>query len=29
LGREDKVGEINNILDQIDIDMAVMETMPQ
>ena len=27
--REDKVGEINNILDQIDIDMAVMETMPQ
>lgn len=29
LGREDKVEEINNILDQIDIDMAVMETMPQ
>lgn len=29
LGREDKVDEINNILDQIDIDMAVMETMPQ
>lgn len=29
LGREDKVGEINNILDQIDIDMAVMETMPR
>lgn len=29
LGREDKVDEINNILDQIDIDMAVMEIMPQ
>lgn len=29
LGREDKVDEINNILDQIDIDMAVMETMLQ
>ena len=29
LGREDKVGELNNILDQIDIDLAVMETMPQ
>ena len=29
LGREDKVDEINNILDEIDIDMAVMETMPQ
>ncbi|WP_346684745.1 protein phosphatase [Megamonas hypermegale] len=29
LGREDKADEINTILDQIDIDMAVMETMPQ